>query len=302
MAGARELEKVLTDLKNLTGVTFQVDAEDPDAVDAAVRQIMQLTNAYKEKYNKANFIQNLLMDNVLHVDMYNRAKKLHIDIEANRMVFIIETRKEEESLVLETMKQLFTPQMQGYITSVDKNNIILVRHMDENETLEDMHHVAETIVDMLNTEAMAKVRVAYSNPSRTLDTLSKAYKEARMALDVGRIFYMEETIIPYGRLGIGRLIYQLPIPLCKMYLEEVFGDRLPDTFDEETITTINKFFENNLNISETARQLYVHRNTLVYRLEKLQKMTGLDIRVFEDALTFKIATMVASYMKYMKED
>lgn len=302
MAGARELEKVLTDLKNLTGVTFQVDAEDPDAVDAAVRQIMQLTNAYKEKYNKANFIQNLLMDNVLHVDMYNRAKKLHIDIEANRMVFIIETRKEEESLVLETMKQLFTPQMQDYITSVDKNNIILVRHMDENETLEDMHHVAETIVDMLNTEAMAKVRVAYSNPSRTLDTLSKAYKEARMALDVGRIFYMEETIIPYGRLGIGRLIYQLPIPLCKMYLEEVFGDRLPDTFDEETITTINKFFENNLNISETARQLYVHRNTLVYRLEKLQKMTGLDIRVFEDALTFKIATMVASYMKYMKED
>lgn len=302
MAGARELEKVLTDLKNLTGVTFQVDAEDPDAVDAAVRQIMQLTNAYKEKYNKANFIQNLLMDNVLHVDMYNRAKKLHIDIEANRMVFIIETRKEEESLVLETMKQLFTPQMQDYITSVDKNNIILVRHMDENETLEDMHHVAETIVDMLNTEAMAKVRVAYSNPSRTLDTLSKAYKEARMALDVGRIFYMEETIIPYGRLGIGRLIYQLPIPLCKMYLEEVFGDRLPDTFDEETITTINKLFENNLNISETARQLYVHRNTLVYRLEKLQKMTGLDIRVFEDALTFKIATMVASYMKYMKED
>ena len=302
MAGARELEKVLTDLKNLTGVTFQVDAEDPDAVDAAVRQIMQLTNAYKEKYNKANFIQNLLMDNVLHVDMYNRAKKLHIDIEANRMVFIIETRKEEESLVLETMKQLFTPQMQDYITSVDKNNIILVRHMDENETLEDMHHVAEIIVDMLNTEAMAKVRVAYSNPSRTLDTLSKAYKEARMALDVGRVFYMEETIIPYGRLGIGRLIYQLPIPLCKMYLEEVFGDRLPDTFDEETITTINKFFENNLNISETARQLYVHRNTLVYRLEKLQKMTGLDIRVFEDALTFKIATMVASYMKYMKED
>ena len=302
MAGARELEKVLTDLKNLTGVTFQVDAEDPDAVDAAVRQIMQLTNAYKEKYNKANFIKNLLMDNVLHVDMYNRAKKLHIDIEANRMVFIIETRKEEESLVLETMKQLFTPQMQDYITSVDKNNIILVRHMDENETLEDMHHVAETIVDMLNTEAMAKVRVAYSNPSRTLDTLSKAYKEARMALDVGRIFYIEETIIPYGRLGIGRLIYQLPIPLCKMYLEEVFGDRLPDTFDEETITTINKLFENNLNISETARQLYVHRNTLVYRLEKLQKMTGLDIRVFEDALTFKIATMVASYMKYMKED
>ena len=123
-----------------------------------------------------------------------------------------------------------------------------------------------------------------------------------MALEVGRIFYAEQAIIPYGRLGIGRLIYQLPIPLCKMYLKEVFGDKLPDTFDDETITTINIFFDNNLNISETARQLYVHRNTLVYRLEKLQKHTGLDIRVFDDALTFKIATMVASYMKFMKED
>ncbi len=302
MSDEKRLEKVLADLRNLTGVSFQVDADDAEAAELAVTQIMQLTSAYKEKYNKANFIQNLLMDNVLHVDMYNRAKKLRIDIEVSRTVFVVETRKGEESLVLETMKHLFTPQMQDYITSVDENKIILVKYMGPDETMEDMYNIAKMIVDMMNAEAMAKVRVAYGNPSQKLDTLSKSYKEACMALEVGRIFYMEETIVPYDQLGIGRLIYQLPIPLCKMYLEEVFGDRLPDTFDEETITTINKFFDNNLNISETARQLYVHRNTLVYRLEKLQKMTGLDIRVFEDALTFKIATMVASYMKFMKED
>lgn len=302
MTGSKDLEKALTDLKNLTGVSFQVNAEDQEATEAAVKQIKQLTSAYKEKYNKTNFIQNLLMDNILHVDMYNRARKLRIDIETKRIVFLVETRKEEESLVLETMQHLFTPQMQDYITSVDEGSIVLVKHMEPDETEEDMHNVAKMIVDMLNAEAMAKVRVAYGNPSKKLETLSRAYKEARMALEVGRIFYMEEKIVPYGKLGIGRLIYQLPIPLCKMYLSEVFGDRLPDTFDEETVTTINKFFDNNLNISETARQMYIHRNTLVYRLEKLQRQTGLDIRVFEDALTFKIATMVASYMKFMKED
>lgn len=302
MADSKDLEKVLSDLQKLTGVTFQVNPEDETAAELAVKKIKQLTSAYKEKYNKTNFIQNLLMDNILHVDMYNRAKKLHIDIEADRTVFLVETRKEEEGLVLETMQQLFTPQMRDYITSVEEGSIVLVKYMEPDETEEDMQDVAKMIVDMLNTEAMAKVRVSYGNPSKKLDTLSKAYKEAKMALVVGRIFYMEEKIIPYGKLGIGRLIYQLPIPLCKMYLEEVFGDRLPDTFDEETVMTINKFFDNNLNISETARQMYIHRNTLVYRLEKLQKQTGLDIRVFEDALTFKIATMVASYMKFMKED
>lgn len=302
MAGSKDLEKVLLDLKNLTGISFQVSAEDELEAEETAKKIRQLTGAYKEKYNKTNFIQNLLMDNILQVDMYNRAKKLHIDIEADRMIFLVETRKEDESLVLEMLQQLYTPQMRDYITSVDEGSIVLVKYMEPDDTMEDMHLVAKTIVDMINAEAMAKVRVAYGNPSSKLENLSKAYKEARMALEVGRIFYMDATIIPYGRLGIGRLIYQLPIPLCKMYLREVFDDRLPDSFDEETVMTINKFFDNNLNISETARQMFIHRNTLVYRLEKLQKQTGLDIRVFEDALTFKIAAMVASYMKFMKED
>ena len=123
-----------------------------------------------------------------------------------------------------------------------------------------------------------------------------------MALDVGKIFYSHKKVIAYGNLGIGRLIYQLPLPLCKMFIKEIFDDKTPDDFDEETLTTINKFFENNLNVSETSRQLYIHRNTLVYRLDKLQKSTGLDLRVFEDAITFKIALMVVKYMNYMEKN
>lgn len=302
MTGNHDLEKVLADLKNLTGVTFSVEAEDMETAELAVKQIKQLTGAYKEKYNKTNFIQSLLLDNILHVDMYRRAKKLHIDTEASRTVFLIHTEAEEEGIVQETLQHLFTAQMQDYITPVDDGSIALVKSLEPHTEEEDLLGIARMIVDMLNTEAMVKVKVAYGNVSDKLETLSKSYKEARMALEVGRIFYMDENIMPYGKLGIGRLIYQLPIPLCEMYLSEVFGDRLPESFDEETVMTINKFFDNNLNISETARQLYVHRNTLVYRLEKIQKQMGLDIRVFEDALTFKIATMVASYMKYKKED
>lgn len=302
MSRNQELEKVLNDLRNITGVSFCVEAEDEEDAKRAARQIAQLTGAYKEKYNRANFIQNLLLDNVLHVDMYNRAKRLHIDVESYRTVFIIETKHAKDNNVIELLKHLFMSQMGDYITEVDERCIILVKGMAGDDTEEQMHSLAKTIVDMINAEVMSKVRVSYGNPSRKLDDLSRSYKEAKMALEVGRIFYMDQNIVSYDRLGIGRLIYQLPIPLCKMFMHEVFGENLPDTFDEETVTTINKFFDNNLNISETARQLFVHRNTLVYRLEKLQKMTGLDIRVFDDALTFKIATMVVSYMKFMKED
>ena len=159
---------------------------------------------------------------------------------------------------------------------------------------------AQVIVDMLNTEAMTKVHVAFGTIVNEIKEVSRSYKEAKMAMDVGKIFYPDKNVIAYSRLGIGRLIYQLPLPLCKMFIKEIFDGRSPDEFDEETLQTINKFFENNLNVSETSRQLYIHRNTLVYRLDKLQKSTGLDLRVFEDAITFKIALMVVKYMKYME--
>ena len=267
----------------------------------AVSEIQNLIIAYKERFDKNNFIQNLLLDNLLLVDIYNRAKKLHIDVEARRIVFIIETKYEKDNLAMETIKSLFAMKTKDFITAVDEKNIILVKELKENEDYPEMEETAKVMMDMLNTEAMSSVRISYGTIVNEIKQVSKSYKEAKMALDVGKIFYTEKNIIAYNTLGIGRLIYQLPIPLCKMFMQEIFGEHMPDTFDEETLMTINKFFDNNLNVSETSRQLYVHRNTLVYRLEKLQKSTGLDIRVFDDALTFKIALMVVNYMKYMEE-
>lgn len=213
---------------------------------------------------------------------------------------MIETRQEKDGTALEAMKTLFASRTKDYITAVDEKSIILVKELKSDESYEELEEIAKMIQDMLNSEAMSAVRVAYGTIVNEINQVSKSYKEAKMALDVGKIFYAEKNIIAYNTLGIGRLIYQLPVQLCEMFMKEIFGENLPNTFDEETLTTINKFFENNLNVSETARQLYVHRNTLVYRLEKLQKSTGLDIRVFDDALTFKIALMVVSYMNYME--
>ncbi len=266
----------------------------------AAGQIRTLMNAFEDKFDRNSFFQNLILDNMLLVDIHNRAVKLHITNEQKRCVFYIEV----ESLAggaMEMMKGLFSAASGDAVTSVDEKSIILIKSLAEDEGYPFLEQVAHTIEDMMNTEAMASVHIAYGTIVDDLKDVSKSYKEARMALDVGRIFYREKRIVAYSTLGIGRLIYQLPVNLCEMFMKEIFGDDIPDDLDEETLTTINRFFENNLNVSETSRQLYVHRNTLVYRIEKLQKSTGLDIRVFDDAMTLKIALMVVNYMKYIKD-
>ncbi|MDD6798211.1 MAG: PucR family transcriptional regulator [Bacteroides sp.] len=266
----------------------------------AAFQIQSLLVAYKERFDKDNFIKNLLLDNLLRVDIYTRAKKLHIDTEVKRVVFIIETKNEKDTNALEIVRTLFASKTHDFITAVDEKNIILVKEVKNNESLEDLDKTAYMIIDMLGAEAMSAAKIAYGTIINDIREVSRSYKEAQMALDVGKIFYSDKSVVAYSRLGIGRLIYQLPIPLCQMFIREIFDGKSPDEFDEETLTTINKFFENSLNVSETSRQLYIHRNTLVYRLDKLQKSTGLDLRKFDDAITFKIALMVVKYMKYVE--
>ena len=266
----------------------------------AAFQIQNLLVAYKERFDKDNFIKNLILDNLLLVDIYNRAKKLHIEIEARRVVFLVETNREKDGNELEKIRGLFGGKSKDFVTAVDEKNIIVVKELAENETYDDLKKTADVIIRLFRTDANYNVHIAYGTIVNELKEVSRSYKEARMALDVGKIFFEDQDVVAYSQLGIGRLIYQLPIPLCKMFIKEIFGGKSPDDFDDEILTTINKFFENNLNVSETSRQLYIHRNTLVYRLDKLQKSTGLDLRVFEDAITFKIALMVVKYMKYME--
>ncbi len=267
----------------------------------AVSQLQDLIVAYRERFDRNNFVQNLLLDNLLLVDIYNRARKLHIEPQLRRVVYIIETKHERDNSAMEVVRSLFGSEEGNLITEVDEKSIILIQALDEKSGYDDLEETAVTIRDTLNTEAMIDVRVSCGTIVNEIAQVSRSFKEARMALDVGKIFYTGQRVHMYSTLGIGRLIYQLPENLCRMFIKEVFTKQQPEEFDEETLTTINMFFGNSLNVSETARQLFVHRNTLVYRLEKLSRSTGLDIRSFDDAVTFKIALMVENYLKYIEK-
>lgn len=262
----------------------------------AVCQIRNLAAAYMEQFDRNNFMQNILLGNMLVVDMYNKAQKLHIE-QAERVVYVIDLEDKKDSTAVELVKNLFATKMRDYVTEVDEQSIVLIKDVRDVKNEDELQKLADMIVDNMHTEAMVRVRVGYGNQVNNLPDIAKSYQEAKMALEVGKIFYAEKETIAYRYLGIGRLIYQLPMSLCEMFIKEIFGERNID-LDDETMVTIQKFFENSLNISETARQLYIHRNTLVYRLERLEKMIGLDIRKFEDAMTFKIAMMVIAHMDY----
>lgn len=292
--------KVFDEMEAEYVISVKGDAEEVYKIGKiASFQINNLLVAYKERFDKDNFIKNLLLDNLLLVDIYNRSKKLHIETDVRRVVYIIETQLEKDNTALETVRNIYPSKTKDFITAVDEHNIILVKEFRDKVEYEEVEKNARVILDTLNSEIMSNVYVSFGTFVNDIKDVSRSYKEAKMALEVGKIFYSDKNVIGYNNLGIGRLIYQLPIPLCKMFIKEIFEGNPPDEFDEETLITINKFFENSLNVSETSRQLYIHRNTLVYRLDKLQKNTGLDLRVFEDAITFKIALMVVKYMKFM---
>ena len=265
----------------------------------AVMQIQNLLTAYKERLDKENFVKNLLRDNLLLVDIYNRSKKLHSEVELRRVACLIHADYEKDQNLLEATKEVESGADSDFITAVDEKSIVYVTPVNGDEGQAQFIQHAKEIKEGLNEYGIKDAKIAIGNVAETIKDVSRSYKEAQIALEVSKIFYEDASVIAYNQLGIGRLIYQLPLPLCKMFIREVFGDYSPDSIDEETLATIDKFFENNLNVSETSRQLFIHRNTLVYRLDKIQKNTNLDLRNFEDAIAFKIALMVVKYMKHM---
>ena len=287
---------MLTELKRITGISLNVNADSPEEAEQAVTQIRCLCTAYKEKYNKTDFLQGLMTGGIPAYDIAERAARLHIAADDRRVLFLLESRHIDET-VTEILKNMFPSQTKTYLVPVTENTLALLRPLRSGETESDSRRIARTIVDTLSTEALIRVQLAYSFIITSLTGLPEAFRETSLALKVGKLFYSEQTVFPYNELGIGRLIYQLPVSLCENFLKEIFGSDVPESFDEETLGTINRFFQNNLNIAETSRQLHMHRNTLIYRLEQIEKRTGLDVRLFEDAMTFKIAIMVLNYLQ-----
>ena len=251
---------------------------------------------YEEKNNKASFIKNIISDNILLGDIYVRAKELHFVAEQPRVVFLVRQVDSAEVGVMDVVQNLFPDRNNDFVLSVSESDLVLVKQLQENTESRELIRQARMIEEAIANELNIRTVIGIGTISGHIRELARSYKEAQVAIEVGKVFETEKTIINYENLGIGRLIYQLPTTLCEMFLQEVFKKNPIDSLDQETLFTINKFFENNLNVSETARKLFVHRNTLVYRLEKIKKLTGLDLREFDDAITFKVALMVKKYL------
>lgn len=251
---------------------------------------------YDEKYDKTNFMQNIIFDNLISFDLHQKARELHVDCDVPRAVFYIKVVSGNEGGIYEVVRNMYPDKEHDFIINIDADNIVLIKELKEVVRTEELENIARQILDTINSEVMFPVVVGLSTVAANIDELNNSYKEAQIAIEVGKVFDEEKSIQSYDNLGIGRLIYQLPIKLCELFLKEVFKKGDITTLDEETILTINKFFENDLNVSETSRQLFVHRNTLVYRLEKIYKLTGLDLRKFDQAIVFKVAMMVHKYL------
>ncbi len=251
-----------------------------------------IKNLYDEKYDKGSFIKNIILDNILPSDIYIKSKELHFNTEELRIVFLIKFYGKTDMMPFEMLQNMFPDKSKDYVISVGEHDIVLVKDIKPGTESKDVEKIATNIADTLSAEFYTKVAIGISTIVENIKDLARAYKEAQIALDVGKVFETEKSIISYENLGIGRLIYQLPTTLCEMFLQEVFKKGSLESLDRETLLTIQCFFENNLNVSETSRKLFVHRNTLVYRLEKIRKLTGLDLREFEHAITFKVALMV----------
>ena len=258
--------------------------------------LSNIKNLYDEKYDKSSFIKNIILDNILPSDIYIKSKELRFNAEETRVVFLIKFHSKSDVLSFDMVQNIFPDKNKDYVISTGEQDIVLVKEVKPNTDIRDIEKMAKSIADTLNSEFYTKVSIGIGTVVDNIKDLARSYKEAQVALEVGKVFDTEKTIISYENLGIGRLIYQLPTTLCEMFLQEVFKNGSLDALDRETLMTIQCFFENNLNVSETSRKLFVHRNTLVYRLEKIRKLTGLDLREFDHAITFKVALMVKRYL------
>ncbi|MCR5430153.1 MAG: helix-turn-helix domain-containing protein [Eubacterium sp.] len=263
-------------------------------------QIENLDNHTDSSSDENEFLKKLISNDILPTDLKNQTKQLGVDVKGNKCVFIIESEHEKNGIVIEALKNALVEES-DLISDVDDKNIVLVKELVDAKDIEEAASIAYAIVDMLNTEIMQNARVSYSSIITNIKDTANGYNEARIALDVGTIFKTEEQVISYNEIGIEKLIYQMPLSMCKDFIDEVFDGEVPEEFDKETAVTAQEMFENNLNISEAARQLFIHRNTLVYRLDKIYKNTGFDLREFEDAMMFRMVMMVKKYIEYMDD-
>jgi carbohydrate diacid regulator len=293
----RKLDRLLKEIKSLTGITLEVKVNTEEELDNTITQLQSLTSAYKEKYNQVDFLLSLIKSTSSVNNINDYAKRLQIDPNLNRIMLLIDFKSPITDTTIKVLENLVDSSPKALIVPISKYQLVLLKPVSSLEGEEDFFKVSHMIVDTLNMEALVSVHISFSDSFNDLSLIGELYRESALAIKVGKLFYSEKNVFPNNKLGVGRLIEDIPLNTCKKFIAEVFGDSSPELPDEETNKIVSSFIKNNLNIAETARQLHMHRNTLIFRLEKIQSTTGLDLRNVEDIITFRIATMVVNYNK-----
>ena len=298
-----KLDHSLKELKNLTGLTLEVKTDTTEELETTHRQLKSLISAYKEKYSQENFLLTLLRSDFPPHNVAERAKRLHIDPQQKRMMLLLDFKSPLSEGTIEILENLVVSKPKPLTIPLNNHQLVLLKPVAKEETKEDSYHLCNMIVDTMNTEALVSVHISFSDFFTDLSMVGDIYKENALALEVGKLFHSDKKVYPNDKLGVARLIKDIPLETCKKFIHEIFGEDTSRILDRETLNIVNTFIKNHLNIAETARQLHMHRNTLLFRLEKIELATGLDLRNFEDALTFRIATMIVGFWKgYLKNE
>ncbi|MBP3913110.1 MAG: helix-turn-helix domain-containing protein [Lachnospiraceae bacterium] len=297
MSDLNQIQKSLAELKKLTGLTLTMERMSEGSEEEAAEKLNRLVTAWKSSYDREAFIRKLLTGAFREDDLENAASRFRLKEHTSRELYLVRAGDPFGHEAERVLKNLFVTKSGDLFVKMNDHLIVLIREHDPSAGPEQIEVTAHTIADMLSTEILVYAKVAYGLTGEALSDLSGTYGDALTALKIGDIFYSNEQVLTYGSLGLGKLIYDLPVESCRKFLAETLGDVDPAGFDDETVALINAFFENNLSIAEASRQLYLHRNTMSYRLDKLRQLTGLDLRVFDDALSLKVAMMIAGRLK-----
>lgn len=297
MEYSEQLETALENLRKLTGVDLSITVNSKEDEAFALEQLQNLYKTYKEKYDFTYVLQSLLQTEWTLTNITNWAKKTHVSAAQRRVVYLVKSEEPFGEYVPEILKSTVPDSGKTFVIPMSDDEIAIIHALNDGDAEEDILHYAYILIDSILAEAMIRVKAAYSEPVGHLQKLHHAWQDVLLAMNVGQAFYEAEDVYAYSHLGIGGLLYQLPPAACEKFLKETFQGGVRLLRDAPTRRLIECFFFNNLNVSLTAKQLKLHRATLLNRLTYIEETTGLGLRDIEDVTTWKLALMLVDYLK-----
>ena len=288
-------EKLLEQLSKASGIKFEIaDSELSD--EETVNKLKEMVVRFNVLDSKSSFYRAFLTRELSYSDAAGYIHRFHIDENAIRMVFYLESQIDYSKEAVSLLKSLL-PDSQDALVQIDTKHIAVIVHFDTLPTDEDILQYCNEFLDMLESEAFLSFKVSYDLPINKFTELPNSYKDIVLAMHIGNIFRSSDHVYSYSTMGLGRLLYNIPEEEVETYLNNHINIDILAQLDVETLNLLEAFFDNDLSLAETSRKMFIHRNTLIYRLDKFADLTGYDVRKFSDAITVKLSLMLYNYIR-----